>query len=103
MSAASEKCFTVKGELGLHARPAGQVVAAASRFEAHIEVARDGSEDWVDGKSILSLLSLAAGQGTVLRVRAAGPDAEDAMTAVGAIIEAVDGVDPVPAGGGAGR
>ena len=86
-----ERCFTVRGELGLHARPAGQLVATAGRFEAKVEVARDGDDEWMDGQSILSLLSLAAGQGTVLRVKAAGADAEAAVAAVGAIIEAEDG------------
>jgi phosphocarrier protein len=41
----------------------------------------------VDGRSVLSLLSLAAGRGVELRVRAIGPDAEEAVTALGALIE----------------
>jgi phosphocarrier protein len=74
----------------------------AKRFEAQIEVARaEGEEDWVDGRSILSLLSLAAGRGTRLRIRAEGSDAAAAVEALGQLIEG-PGVTPEPvAGGGA--
>ena len=77
--------FVVGGELGLHARPAGQFVMLAERFESSIQVGR-GSE-WVDGRSVLSLLSLAAGKGTRLRLRAQGPDAREAVLALGALLE----------------
>ena len=77
--------FEVASELGLHARPAGQFVALAGRFECEIEVGRD--DEWVDGRSILSLLSLAAGHGTRLRIRAEGADAEAAVAALGELIE----------------
>jgi phosphocarrier protein len=77
--------FVVASELGLHARPAGLFVRLADRFEAEIKVGRGG--DWVDGRSILSLLSLAASRGTVLCVRAVGPDAREAVAALGALLE----------------
>jgi len=100
--ASCERIFTVHAELGLHARPAGLFVMMAKRFAAQIEVARaEGEEDWVDGRSILSLLSLAAGRGTRLRIRAEGADAADAVEALGGLIEG-RGVNPKPvAGGGA--
>ena len=66
----------MRSELGLHARPAGQFVVLASRFASEISVGR--GEDWVDGRSVLSLLSLAASRGTKLRIRAVGPDAQAA-------------------------
>lgn len=96
MSAARvhESEFVVKGELGLHARPAGQFVALAMRFESEIQVAR--GEEWVDGRSILSLLSLAASRGTTLRVRAEGPDAAEAVAALGRLIESGSETLPVP-------
>ena len=59
--------------------------AAAARYECEISVGRDG--EWVDGRSVLSLLSLAAGTGTVLRIRATGPDARQAVEALGALLE----------------
>jgi phosphocarrier protein len=77
--------FVVASELGLHARPAGQFVALADRFVAEIKVGRGG--EWVDGRSVLSLLSLAAAKGTRLCVRAVGPDAREAVEALGALIE----------------
>jgi phosphocarrier protein len=79
-----ESVFVVNAELGLHARPAGQFVALASRFEAEIQVGR--GEEWVDGRSILSLLSLAAAKGTVLRIRAEGTDADAAVAALGELL-----------------
>jgi phosphocarrier protein len=97
-----ERIFTVRAELGLHARPAGMFVMLARRFESQIEVARaEGEEDWVDGRSILSLLSLAAGRGTRLRIRADGVDAAAAVEALGALLEAPGTSQEPIAGGGA--
>jgi phosphocarrier protein HPr len=96
-----ERIFTVHAELGLHARPAGMFVMIAKRFEAQIEVARaEGGEDWVDGRSILSLLSLAASRGTRLRVRAEGADAADAVEALGQLLEGRGTTPGSVAGGG---
>jgi len=80
-----EREFVVRGELGLHARPAGQFVALAARFRSAIHVGR--GEEWVDGRSILSLLSLAASRGTALRIRAEGDDAAEAVEALGRLLE----------------
>ena len=85
MSKSVERRFTVRSELGLHARPAGEFVIMAGRFESEISVGN--GREWVDGRSVLSLLSLAAGRGVELRVRAIGEDAEEAVTALGALIE----------------
>jgi phosphotransferase system HPr (HPr) family protein len=94
--ASCERVFQVAHTLGLHARPAGRFVSLASRFQANVEVARDGDDgDWVSGRSVLSLLSLAAGFGTKLRVRATGPDAEQALAQLGQILE-----EPAAADGG---
>ena len=84
----AEGDFTVQSELGLHARPAGRFVAVAGRFESEIEVSR--GEEWVSGTSVLSILSLAAAQGTVIKVKAVGVDAQRAVAELGALIEAVD-------------
>ena len=99
-----ERIFTVHAELGLHARPAGLFVMIAKRYAAQIEVARaEGNDDWVDGRSILSLLSLAAGRGTRLRVRAEGTDAADAVEALGRLIEGrEEGPESAAEGGAAG-
>jgi len=81
----SEGEFVVGSELGLHARPAGRFAALAGRYESEIEVGL--GDEWVDARSVLSLLSLAAGQGTRLRLRAVGPDAQEAITVLGAVLE----------------
>ena len=83
-----EKEFTVSSELGLHARPAGRFVALAGRFECEIHVGR--GDEWVNGCSVLSILSLAAGPGTALRVRAEGADAEQAVRELGSLLETLD-------------
>jgi phosphocarrier protein len=83
-----EREYVVRSELGLHARPAGEFAGLAGRFEAEVEVSR--GDEWVSGRSVLSLLSLAAAQGTRLRVRAVGPDAEEAVEALGRLLERPD-------------
>ena len=77
--------FIVRAELGLHARPAGRFVAQAARFQSDVEVGC--GDEWVNGESVLSILSLAAAQGTLVRIRASGPDSEDAVRELGALIE----------------
>ena len=84
-SAVYESEFVVASELGLHARPASQFVTLAGGFECDIHVGR--GDEWVDGRSILSLLSLAASRGTALRIRAEGADAEAAVEALGRLLE----------------
>ena len=71
------KEITVSNNLGIHARPAAQFVKMASEFKAEIRVAKDGEE--VDGKSIMGLMMLAAGHGSVLKMIAEGPDADEAL------------------------
>ena len=76
--------FVVQSELGLHARPAGQFVTLAGHFQSEISVGR--GQEWVDGRSVLSLLSLAASNGTRIRVRAVGVDAVAAVEALGELL-----------------
>jgi len=83
-----EREFTVRSALGLHARPAGRFVTVAGRFRSEIHLGR--GEEWVNGCSVLSILSLAAGPGTALRVRACGEDAEAAVRELGALLESAE-------------
>jgi phosphotransferase system HPr (HPr) family protein len=85
---AVEKEFTVRSALGLHARPAGRLASIAGQFESEVTLGR--GDEWVSGASVLSILCLAATQGTTLRVRAVGADAEQAVLELGALIEAPD-------------
>jgi phosphotransferase system HPr (HPr) family protein len=78
------KDFTILNKLGIHARPAAQFVKTANRFQADIFVEKDGEE--VDGKSIMGLMMLAAGHGSIIGVSAEGPDADPALEALGELI-----------------
>ena len=89
-----EQEFTVNHELGLHARPAGRFVTLAGTFSCEVSVERSG--EWVSGVSVLSLLSLAAGKGTRLRIRAVGEDAAAAVAALGALVESCEEPPPSP-------
>ncbi|MDE0827245.1 MAG: HPr family phosphocarrier protein [Akkermansiaceae bacterium] len=72
--------LTIGNKLGIHARPAAQFVKLASRYSSEIRVEKDGEQ--VDGKSIMGLMMLAAGHGSILLLRADGTDAEDALSAL---------------------
>ena len=75
-----EKVYKVSNNLGLHARPASLFVTTTSRFHSSVKVIKDRQE--IDGKSIMGLLMLAAGPGTLLRIRANGPDENEVITAL---------------------
>lgn len=77
MSETVSRQVTVKNKQGLHARPANALVQMASKFESKIEVVKDA--ETVDAKSILSVLTLAAVQGTRMEIRATGSDANEAI------------------------
>jgi phosphocarrier protein HPr len=70
----------VRNPQGLHARPADLLVQQAGRFDATILLCKEGEQ--VDCKSILSLLTLGAVQGTELGLSAEGPDAAEAIRAI---------------------
>ncbi len=67
-------------KLGLHARAAAKFVACTSAFSSTIKVGIDS--DLVDGKSIMSVMMLAAAQGSVLNLEIDGEDEEEALTAL---------------------
>ena len=81
-----ERDFEIKNKLGLHARAAAKLVHAAARFTSDIKI-RKGDEE-VDGKSILGILLLAAGRGSVITLKADGEDERDALDAIEKLIEA---------------
>lgn len=76
---------------GLHARASARLVEAASRFSSCITVTKDGQT--VDARSIMGLMMLAASLGTDIDIVAEGPDADEAMTAILALIDAKFGED----------
>ncbi len=75
----------IKNKIGLHARPAAQFVKIAEVFESKIWIIKDGVK--VNGKSILSLLTLAAEQGSSLVLQADGPDENEAIQALAKVLE----------------
>jgi phosphocarrier protein len=72
-----EKEITIINRLGLHARPAAHFVRIATRYRSEIWVEKEGEK--INGKSIMGLMMLAAGQGSKLMIRCEGPDADRAM------------------------
>jgi phosphocarrier protein HPr len=76
---------------GLHARASAKVVEAAARFQSQITVTYDGQS--VDARSIMGLMMLAASLGTEIGIDVEGPDAEEALRAILALVEAKFGED----------
>ena len=79
-----ERAVRIVNSLGLHARPAAQLVRVASRFESEVELVKDGVP--VNSKSIMGVMMLAAECGSRLIVRATGADAEAAAAAMAELI-----------------
>ena len=77
-SSKASKELTIENRNGLHARPAALFVKTSSRFRSEVWVEKDG--ETVNGKSIMGLMMLAAGKGSVLRVTAEGEDASTVLT-----------------------
>jgi phosphocarrier protein HPr len=78
------RVVTIVNPNGLHARPADQMVKVASRYKSRIEICK--GHERVDGRSIISLLTLAAEQGTELVIEAQGEDAQSAVEALAELI-----------------
>ena len=77
--------LTILNQYGIHARPAALFVKAASRYDSDIYVEKDGNR--VSGKSIMGLMTLEASKGSTIKVSAEGPDAEDAIKELQALVE----------------
>ncbi|MEP6829862.1 MAG: HPr family phosphocarrier protein [Rhizomicrobium sp.] len=76
----------ITNKRGLHARASAKVVEASARFQSEITIIKDGTR--VNGRSIMGLMMLAASLGSEIGVEVAGPDADAAMTAMLALIDA---------------
>jgi phosphocarrier protein len=89
---ASAREFTVQNRMGIHTRPAAQIVRLANRYpDVEITVSKD--EESVNGKSIMGLLMLAAGPGSKLRIVCTGTDCHTALTELCALVDAKFGED----------
>ena len=80
----SERNVQIVNKQGLHARPAAEMVKAASRFRSDITISRDDLE--VNGKSIMGVMMLAAEYGATITLRATGPDADDALDSLATLV-----------------
>jgi phosphocarrier protein HPr len=77
--------FVVKNKLGLHARAAAKLTQLASRYPCDVSAGND--EQVVNAKSVMGLLLLCGAKGTSLIVEANGENAEDAVRAIGELID----------------
>lgn len=86
-----QRHMTIVNKLGLHARAASKLVNCASSFAAEIWLQRGERE--INGKSIMGVLTLAAGKGTILAVRADGSDENQALETIQQLIDSRFGED----------
>ena len=75
----------IRNRAGMHARAAVKFVQLAAHFKPEIRVVKDGNS--VNGKSIMGLLTLVAALGLSIVIEAEGPDAEDAVAALAALVD----------------
>lgn len=86
-----QRQLVIVNKLGLHARAASKLVSCASAFASDVWLRRGERE--INGKSIMGVLTLAAGQGAELEVRTAGPDECAAMEALEQLVQSRFGED----------
>lgn len=80
-----EMTFTVDSEDGLHARPAGMIAKTAAQFQSQVEIEAQGLSK--NAKSVLSIMSLGIKKSDVVKLKATGPDSEEAMKAFSLLVE----------------
>lgn len=79
--------IVITHRVGLHARPSVKFTKLAKSFDCKIEIAANGSEKWIDAKSIVKVMGLKAPEGTSLQIRASGESSEDAVFALRGLVE----------------
>ena len=88
----AEAELVIRNQLGLHARACALFVKTAARFRSHVWVSRDDLE--VNGKSIMGVMMLAAEEGSIIKVRTDGEDAEAALEALRELVDGRFGGEP---------
>ena len=76
----TEKTLTVKNRAGIHARPAAMIAQLANKFASEVSIEKDSTT--VNAKSIMGVITMAAGYNTVLVLRAEGPDEKQAVQSI---------------------
>lgn len=74
----------IVNKLGLHARASAKLTQLASRFQSDVHIARNGRR--VNAKSIMGVMMLAAGKGSKVTLETSGPDEDEAMNALCALV-----------------
>jgi phosphotransferase system HPr (HPr) family protein len=81
------RSVTITNPQGLHMRPLQALVEVAGRFQSAVYLRKEGSDEKVNGKSLLNLLTMGAEQGTVVHLEVSGPDCHEALTALTEVLE----------------
>jgi phosphocarrier protein len=74
----------IVNKLGLHARASAKLTQLAARYQSEVQMSRNGRK--VNAKSIMGVMMLAAGKGSRVEIETEGPDEEEAMQAIVALI-----------------
>ena len=86
------RTVTIVNPQGLHLRPADMFAKLASKFDSQIDVSKDDLH--CDGKSVLSILTLGADQGTQVELKGEGPDAQQAIDSLARLVESGFSAEP---------
>lgn len=83
-----ERVLKVKNKAGIHARPASMIVKVASNFKSEVYIKKDDLAGWMNGKSLLGILSLEVFYQDMVTIRCEGADEKEAMKSISALFEA---------------
>ena len=78
--------YTIKDELGIHARPAGMLVKEAKKYQSKITITKDGKT--AEASKLMAVMSLGVKCGQTVQIAVEGPDEEDAAAGIQAFFEA---------------
>ncbi len=81
----TEKLLTVRNRAGIHARPAALIAQTANKFESEIMLEKDSAT--VNAKSIMGVITMAAGYNTTMTLKADGPDEKEAVETIFSLFE----------------
>jgi len=87
MSDKAEASVLITHAVGLHARPSVKFTKLAKNYAARVEISLAEDGPWFDAKSIVKVMAAKAPKGTLLRLRAEGEGASDALAALVALVE----------------
>ena len=73
----TEIIVEIKNEQGLHARPSGQIVNIAKKYDLTLEIEKVGENEIVDAKNVFGVMMLGAAKGEILKLRAISKNEEN--------------------------